>query len=129
MTPVSGSRLLAPRSSLLTDRTMRFTNQIRPLLVGLPILVSQAFVVVQPVAGWEWNVFRSADTAPEATKRRPRRSPSSRRRRHVGRMEASSMPTDKAARTGGRSSTNGPHRSVAQWDVVRKRRDQFCQRK
>jgi tetratricopeptide (TPR) repeat protein len=49
---------------------MRFTIQIRPLLLGLPILVSQAFVVAPPVAGWEWNVFGSADNAP-ATPAKP----------------------------------------------------------
>jgi tetratricopeptide (TPR) repeat protein len=50
----------------LDDRTMRFTNQIRPLLIGLPLLVSQAFVAAQPAAGWDWNIFGANDTAQAA---------------------------------------------------------------
>src|SRR5262245_399757 len=48
---------------------MRFTNQIRRLLFGLPIAVTQSLVVVLPVAAWDWNPFQSADNSrPPAAK-------------------------------------------------------------
>ena len=101
---------------------MRFTNQIRPLLVGLPILVSQAFVVVQPVVGWEWNVFqigrqRSGSDQSAGREQAPHRADDA---TLDGRNRAASPWTKRPASR--RSSANRPHRPVAKWHVVRKTR-------
>lgn len=50
---------------------MRFTNQIRPLLVSLPIIVAHACVVPPPAAGWDWNPFQSADGVPATQTKAP----------------------------------------------------------
>jgi tetratricopeptide (TPR) repeat protein len=50
---------------------MRFTKQIRRLLVGLPLLVAHSFVIVLPAAGWDWNVFGASDNSQPAVSKPP----------------------------------------------------------
>ena len=43
---------------------MRFANQIRPMVVGLPIVVSHALLVALPAAAWDWGIFGGDENKP-----------------------------------------------------------------